>query len=61
MRILKSFTLKWWETGLFKLSLLSLGLLLGSTWPDLFSPWRPALCVAFVLSTVYVSWVWWKQ
>ena len=61
MNIFKSFTFKWWQAGLFKVALLSLGILIGATWPDVFFQWRSALLVVFALSTVYISWVWWKQ
>ena len=54
MNIFKTFTLKWWEAAIFKLSLLSLGILLGSTWPDIFAPWRGVLLVIFALSTLFL-------
>jgi hypothetical protein len=61
MNIFKSFTLKWWQTGLFKWSMLSLGIVIGAAWPQVFNPWRPELLVLFILPTLYISWVWWKQ
>ncbi len=61
MDIFKSFTLKWWETGLFKLCLISMGILIGATWPDIFIHWRSVLLVLFIVPTIYLSWVWWKQ
>ena len=61
MNILKNFTFKWWQAAVFKLSLLSLGVLIGSAWPGIFEAWRAELLLAFVASTIYVTWVWWKQ
>jgi len=61
MSIFKTFTLKWWQAGLFEISLLSLGLMAGAAWPDLFNPWRTVLLVLFVLSTASIFWIWWKQ
>ncbi len=61
MNIFKSFTLKWWQTGLFKWSLISLGLLVGSAWPDIFIHWRAVLWVLFVAPSIYLTCVWWKQ
>ena len=61
MNLFKSFTLTWWETGLFKWSLLALGIVIGATWPELFNPWRTVLLVLFLLPTIYISWIWWKQ
>ncbi|MFZ0711515.1 MAG: hypothetical protein WAM53_15870 [Terrimicrobiaceae bacterium] len=58
---LKSYTLTWWQGGLFKLSTLSFGLALAATWPRLFAPWRPVLWVISALSGGYITWVWWRQ
>lgn len=59
--IFKSFTLKWWETGLFKWCMLALGILIGATWPEVFNAWRTALLILFIVPCVYISWIWWKQ
>ena len=61
MDLFKPFTLKWWETGLFKWSLLALGILIGSTWPGLFQAWRMVLLLVFLFHTIYLSTIWWKQ
>jgi len=61
MNIFKSFTLKWWQGTLFKWSMVSLGILIGVTWPDFFHAWRTVLLGLFILPTIYISWVWWKQ
>jgi len=61
MNIFKSFTLTWWQGSLFKWSMVLFGIVIGATWPDLLSPWRPLLFLLFLLPALYVSWVWWKQ
>jgi hypothetical protein len=61
MNIFKSFTLKWWQTGLFKWSMLALGILVGATWPDVFHAWRTVLLLVFALPGIYITWIWWKQ
>jgi hypothetical protein len=61
MKILKTLTLQWWETSLFKLSMIALGILVGATWPDLLAPWRGVLLAVFALPAAYLTWVWWKQ
>ena len=61
MNPFKTFTLKWWQAALFKVSLLSPGLMIGAAWADVFNAWRPALLVLFALSTSYMVWIWWKQ
>ena len=61
MNIFKDFTLKWWQAGIFKFALLSLGIAVGSTWPELFKGWTALLLLAFLVSAAYVTLIWWKQ
>jgi len=61
MNIFKTFTLKWWQGGLFKWSLLSLGIVVGAAWPAVFNPWRTELLLLFVITTAYITRIWWKQ
>ena len=61
INIFKNFTLKWWQTGLFKWSVLALGVVIGATWPDLFSAWRTALLILVLVPGLYLAWIWWKQ
>jgi hypothetical protein len=61
VKFFKSFTFAWWQLGLFKLSMVALGLFIGSTWPDLFAGWRDVLLVLFVVPASYVTYVWFKQ
>ena len=55
------YTFAWWQLGLLKLSLLSLGVVVGSTWPGVFEGWRDLLVVLFVIPAFYVSHLWLKQ
>jgi hypothetical protein len=61
MSIFKSFKLKWWEAALFKVCTISLGIIVGATWAGVFMPLRDVLLVVCVLSSLFVTWVWWKQ
>jgi hypothetical protein len=61
MNIFKDFTLKWWQAGIFKLAMLSLGIIIGWAWPELFKVWTPLLFLLFLISVGYVTYVWWKQ
>lgn len=61
MNIFKSFMLKWWEGSLFKYSMISLGIVIGATWPEIFGPLRAVFLAIFILLALYISWVWWKQ
>jgi hypothetical protein len=61
MKFFKSFTFAWWQLSLLKLSMVALGLAVGSTWPGVFAGWRDLLLILFLVPAVYVSYVWLKQ
>jgi hypothetical protein len=61
MNILKTFTLTWWQTGLFKVGMLALGLVIGAHWHGIVATYIPALGIVAVISLAYVSYVWLKQ
>jgi hypothetical protein len=61
MNIFKTFTLKWWQTGLFKLGMLALGIAIGTYWQALFGGHLHILTIVAALSLAYISYVWWKQ
>ena len=54
-----SFT--WWQIGIFKLSLLSLGIVIGAYWQEAFLPYLSALLVVTVVFGAYIAYVWFKQ
>ena len=54
-------TLTWWQVVLLKLSLLSLGVVVGTTWPGVFVGWREVLLVVFVVPAFYFTYVWFSQ
>ena len=61
MNPFKSFTLKWWQGGLLKIALISLGIAIGANWPELFADWINALLILFLILAGYITIVWWKQ
>ena len=61
MNLFKTFTLKWWQSALFKLGLLSLGIAIGSSWHDYFSNYVLVLTLVAVVCLAYVTHIWWKQ
>jgi len=60
-KLFKSFTFAWWQLSLFKLSMVAFGLIVGSTWPEVFARWRDLLLVLFFVPAFYVSYLWFKQ
>ncbi len=61
MNILKTFTLKWWQGGLFKWGMLALGIAIGAYWHEYFIGYLRELIVFAVVSLAYVTYVWAKQ
>ncbi len=61
MNLFKSFTLKWWQAGLLKVSLISLGIILGVYFQEFFLQWIVLVTIAFVVPAIYIASVWWKQ
>ncbi len=61
MNLFKPVTLKWWQVGSFKISMIAVGIAIGATWPSVFANWLTALWLLFAVLIVYVSYVWWKQ
>jgi hypothetical protein len=47
----------WRQVDLLMLSMLALGLVIGSTWPEVFVRWRNVLLVLFVGPAFYVTYV----
>ena len=61
MNLFKTFTLKWWQAGLFKLGMLALGIAIGSYWCLFFNDLLPALILVAAICLAWVTYVWWKQ
>ena len=61
MNIFKDYKLNWWQVGLFKLSLLSLGIIIGVYFTDSFLGLVPLLWILFLVPGIYLLYVWFKQ
>jgi hypothetical protein len=61
MNVFKTFTLKWWQAGLYKWGLLSLGIAAGAYWHEFFGDYLIALMIMAAVSLACVTYVWWKQ
>ncbi|MBU1293052.1 hypothetical protein KJ819_03250 [Patescibacteria group bacterium] len=58
MNIFKNHTYSWWQIGIFKLSLLAIGVAIGAYWQGLFLPHLALLVsvgVVFALYIIYIS------
>ena len=61
MRIFKSFTLNWWQTGLFKLSMIALGIIIGVYFKEFFLPWIVGVTIVWIVPALYLVRVWARQ
>ena len=61
MNMFKTFTLNWWQTGLFKMGMLALGIAIGAYWHNFFGGYLFIPLFVAVVSLAYVTCVWWKQ
>lgn len=61
MDLFKTFTLKWWQAGLFKWGMLALGIAIGTYWHDFFADYLLVLIIMPAASLAYVTYVWAKQ
>jgi hypothetical protein len=57
----KSLTLTWWQVILLKVSVIALGVLIGSTWHEFFGRWIAAVWAVFLLSAACRAFFWWRQ
>jgi hypothetical protein len=61
MNLFKTLTLKWWQTSIFKIGILALGIVVGAYLHDLFGGYLVVLIVIFALSLAYITYIWWAQ
>jgi hypothetical protein len=61
MNFFKTFSLTWWQSTFFKVGLLGLGIVIGTSWHELFAGYLLPILVIAAVSLAYVSYVWWKQ
>jgi hypothetical protein len=57
MNIFKSYTYTWWQIGIFKLALLSIGVLIGAYWHDFFLDNKVIFIVIAVIASAYIMYV----
>lgn len=51
----------WWQMGLFKISVLALGVAIGAYWSEIFLPYLTALFTVVIVFGVYIAYVWFRQ
>ena len=61
MRIIKDYTMRWWQVSLLKISMMALGLAVCATWPGAFEGRLLWLWLIFALPAVYLSSVFYPE
>jgi hypothetical protein len=61
MNLFKTFTVTWWQTSIFKVGMLALGIAIGAYWHAVFGRYFLALLIVAAVSLAYVTYVWWKH
>ena len=61
MHIFKNGSYSWWQVGILKLSLLSIGIAIGAYWQEIFLPYVTWLAIAGVVLGLYAAYAWIKQ
>lgn len=61
MKILKTIHLKWYEALALKIALLTVGILIGATWPGIINDWSMPILIIAVVSSIYAIIIWIKE
>lgn len=57
MNLFENYTLTWWQIGIFKLALLSIGVAIGAYWSEFWIKYVMALMVVAVVASAYILFV----
>lgn len=61
MNFLRDYKYTWWQIGIFKITMLTLGILIGSNWPEVFQGYWAALLAIWVVTLIYINYISFKQ
>lgn len=61
MNIFKPYTLNWQHGSIFKISMISGGIAIGTYWYQFFTQFILLFVTIAVIGGLYVSYDWWKQ
>lgn len=57
MKLFRDYKYTWQQIGIFKITMLSLGILIGSNWPEAFQKYWSYLLVIWVVTFVYMNYI----
>jgi hypothetical protein len=61
MNLFKTFTMKWWQAGIFKAGIWALGIAVGAYWHNFFGGILPPLIAFGAACAIYTVAIWLKQ
>jgi hypothetical protein len=62
MNIFKPTTFTWWQLGMLKWAVMFIGIAVGATWPEVFSPQILLTLLGIALAfSLYLGVVWWRE
>ncbi len=61
MNLFKSYTFTWWQIGILKLALLSLGAVIGAYWHDFFGANLTAFIIIAIIASIIIMFIALKQ
>lgn len=57
MTIFRSYTFSWWQVGIFKLALLSIGAIIGSYWNEFFVSNMTVVVIVAIIAGLYSGYI----
>ena len=57
MTIFRSYTFSWWQVGIFKLALLSIGAIIGSYWNEFFASNMTVVVIVAIIAGLYSGYI----
>ena len=61
MKLFKTVSLRWWEIGLIKLSVVCIGIFIGVTWQEVFAPYAMHVLMVGLVAGIAMVLVWCKK
>ncbi len=61
IQIFKDITLKWWQVGIFKITIIAFGIAVGAYWAEFFVGSLKILVAIFILGWLYLAFVWMRN
>jgi hypothetical protein len=61
MKIFRDYTYTWWQVSIFKISMITMGVIIGSLWAEVFVDFLAVLVAVAVLTIGYISFITFRE